>query len=106
MPILAKYTEGEDIVDFLQAFKRAMLLHRVPEEEWPENLHRVTGKARVAFTGADPWSDYANIKEVILERFEVSREASGIQFREAKYDPQEDPGLSSGKVANTGQEMG
>lgn len=89
---LSPYVDGEDIENFLLTFERAMQLHDILGEEWPEHLLGVlTGKARAAFAEVNTEADYGTIKEAVLARFEVTPEASRIKFRGQKYDPRADP---------------
>ena len=82
---LTPYVAGENIEDFLQAFERAMEMHRIPDVEWPEQLLRVLSrKARAAFAEVDPQAEFVDFKEAITP------EANRIRFRELKYNSQED----------------
>ena len=80
---ISMYTEGDDIEDFLMIFEQSMVLQDIPEHTWPAQLMVVlTGKARSAFTKAEPGTDYALIKQTIREHFEVTLEASRVKLRD------------------------
>ena len=90
---ISTYTEGDDIEDFLTMFERSMVLQDVPEHTWPAQLMAVlTGKARSALAEAEPGANYALIKQTILERFEVTPEASRVKLRDTSNTWKRDPG--------------
>ena len=47
----------------------------------------MTGKARATCNEVDAQADYYPLKETILEKFEVTPQASKVTFRQMKFHP-------------------
>ena len=63
-----------------------MARHDINEQEWVNQLIRLlTGKARAACNEVDA-------QEAILEKFEVTPQASKARFRQMKFHPKNDVG--------------
>ena len=90
---VANYQECEDIQDFLTTFERTMVRHDIDEQEWVNRLiPLLTGKARAACNEVNAQADYYPLKEALLEKFEVTPQASKVRFRQMKFHPKNDVG--------------
>ena len=76
-PKLTKFTESDDIEDWLKTFERMMTAFRVEKKLWPFKLAtQLTGKAQKAYAALDSMraTDYDSIKVAILHRYDITEE--------------------------------
>ena len=84
---MAIYQEGEDIESFLETFEGMMRLHQVPRDEWVVHLiPKLQGRARDACGGLTYTETYAEVKEVLRKRFNVTEEGSRQSLRNLKFN--------------------
>ena len=90
---IANLQDGEDIETFLLTFERTMVREDVDEEDWPSRLiPSLTGKARAAYNEVDARAKYYQLKEALLEKYEVTQQASKTQLRQMKLRLKDDVG--------------
>ena len=85
---LAEYKEGEDIEDFLEMFEGKMKLHEIEKGKWIVYLTELLqGKAREACRGVNySMTDYDDLKDTLLQYFDVTAESQRRKFRECKWN--------------------
>lgn len=93
-PKMPAYQEGEDIENYPRRFERLARTWGWPEEEWACRLvPLLTGKALEAYIAMDEDSaeDYENLKEALLEKFNISPETYRQRFRQTSTTSGETP---------------
>ena len=83
----AKLTDADDIEAYLTTFERMMQMAGVEEETWAIRLApQLTGKAQQAYAAMRDGdsTDYKQVKEAILKRYNISEETYRQRFRAAK----------------------
>ncbi|XP_053098416.1 uncharacterized protein LOC128321912 [Pangasianodon hypophthalmus] len=93
-PKLPVFQQGEDIENFLRQFERLARTWRWPENEWSYRLvPLLTGPALEAYLAMDEdrAENYADLKEALLEKFNISPETYRQRFRAASTPAGESP---------------
>ncbi|RXN17966.1 zinc finger with KRAB and SCAN domains 3-like protein [Labeo rohita] len=91
MPI---FQQGEDIENYLRRFERLARTWRWPEEEWSYRLvPLLTGQALEAYLAMDEEQAevYEDLKEALLEKFNISPETYRQRFRSPTVPAGESP---------------
>ena len=85
--ILTKLSEHEDIEAYLTTFERLMTIYKVEEMRWAVKLApQLTGRVQQAYAAmsVEAAGDYAQVKQAILRRYDISEETYRQRFRGAK----------------------
>ncbi|XP_057184151.1 uncharacterized protein LOC130550664 [Triplophysa rosa] len=93
-PKIRIFQQGEDIENYLRRFKRLAKTWKWPEEEWSFRLvPLLTGRALEAYLAMDEEGaeDYKDLKEALLEKFNISPETYRQRFRSATVPAGESP---------------
>ena len=83
---VTKLTEGDDIEAYLTTFERVMTAYEVPKARWSFKLaSQLVGKAQQAYAalGVDEASDYEQLKQAVLRRYDINEESHRRRFRTA-----------------------
>lgn len=100
MPI---FQQGEDIENYLRRFERLARTWRWPEEEWSYHLvPLLTGQALEAYLAMDEEQAevYADLKEALLEKFNISPETYRQRFRTPTVPAGESPSETYHRLKN------
>ncbi|XP_042611929.1 uncharacterized protein LOC122144820 [Cyprinus carpio] len=90
-PRMLPWTNDEDIEHYLTTFERIAQACRWPKQDWALHLlPLLTGKARAAYVAmdSDDAINYDDVKQAILDKFEINNETYRQRFR--SYSAQED----------------
>ena len=93
-PKMLPFQQGEDIENFLVRFERIARTWGWPQSEWACRLvPLLTGKALDAYSSMeeDASNVYANLKEALLAKFDISPETYRFQFRSTHIPIGESP---------------
>ncbi len=93
-PKLPVFQRGEDIENFLHCFEHLARTWRWPEDEWSYRLvPLLTGQALEAYLAMDEdrAEIYADLKEALLEKFNISPETYRQRFRAVSTPAGESP---------------
>ncbi|XP_073780309.1 uncharacterized protein [Danio rerio] len=93
-PKMPSFEQGEDIENYLQRFERLARTWRWPKEEWSYRLvPLLTGQALEAYLAMDEEEAevYADLKEALLEKFNISPETYRQRFRSSTVPVGESP---------------
>ncbi|KAK2858219.1 hypothetical protein Q7C36_006138 [Tachysurus vachellii] len=102
-PKLPVFQQGEDIESFLHRFERLARTWRWPEEEWSYQLvPLLSGQALEAYLAMDEdrAEDYAELKEALLEKFNISPETYRQRFRATSTPAGESPTETYNRLNN------
>ena len=83
---VTKLREGDDIEAYLTTFERVMTAYEVPKARWSFKLApQLVGKAQQAYAalGVDEASDYEQLKQAVLRRYDINEESHRRRFRTA-----------------------
>ena len=93
-PKMLPFQPGDDIENFLVRFERVARTWGWPQSEWACRLvPLLTGKALDAYSSMeeDASNVYADLKEALLAKFDISPETYRLQFRSTFIPPSESP---------------
>lgn len=93
-PKLQKLSEDDDIEHFLITFERIAIACRWPKADWAFHLiPLLTGKARGAFVhmDVDLSMNYDQVKQAILQKYDINSETYRQRFRSLQVEPEETP---------------
>ncbi|RXN13465.1 zinc finger and SCAN domain-containing 9 [Labeo rohita] len=93
-PKMPSFQQGEDIENYLRQFKRLARTWRWPEEEWSYRLvPLLTRQALEAYLAMDEERSevYTDLKEALLEKFNISPETYRQRFRSTTVPAGESP---------------
>lgn len=102
-PKMPMYQQGEDIENYLLRFERMARTWAWPEREWACRLvPLLTGRALAAYTSMDERRSniYKDLREAILEKFDVTTETYRQRFRTATTPPGETPTETYNRLKN------
>ncbi|XP_058622258.1 uncharacterized protein LOC131533845 [Onychostoma macrolepis] len=102
-PKLPVFQQGEDIENFLRRFERLARTWRWPEDEWSYRLvPLLTGQALEAYLAMDEdrAEIYADLKEALLEKFNISPETYRQRFRAGSIPAGESPTETYNRLRN------
>ncbi len=93
-PKMPSFQQGEDIENYLRRYERLARTWRWPEEEWSYRLvPLLTGQALEAYLAMDEEQAeiYEDLKEALLEKFNISPETYRQRFRSTTVPGGESP---------------
>ncbi|RXN23938.1 zinc finger and SCAN domain-containing 9 [Labeo rohita] len=100
---MPSFQQGEDIENYLRRFERLARTWRWPEEEWSYRLvPLLTGQALEAYLAMDEERAevYTDLKEALLEKFNISPETYRQRFRSTTVPAGESPTETYNRLKN------
>ena len=88
-PKVAKLMDNDDIETYLVTFERLKATYKAPTSRWAFQLApQLSGKVQLAYVAlsGEAASDYKQIKEAILRRYDVNAETYRQKFRGASMN--------------------